>query len=192
MKNNWIISAFFLFLMFLPSFSFSKDSASRNKTNSSVARGFGGVELGMSLESVKKALKDNSEFGYHGDRDVSLLPGENRILIETDALMGHEYSFLERCWFQFYDEKLYIITINVNRERMDHFSIFQALCKKYGNPVSVSPEKSVWTDGSVTMSLERPLTLKYVDTKTFESLQNKSLVGPSGTEITRDMFLDEL
>lgn len=165
---------------------------SQNSERKSIAHGFGGVELGMTVEQAKKALRGNTEFGYHGERDVSLLPGENRILIETDALSGHEYSFLERCWFQFYNDKLYIITINVNRERMDHFSIFDALCKKYGNPDSVSPEKSVWEDDDYSMSLERPLALKYVDKKTFESLQQKSLVNPSGTEITRDMFLEGL
>lgn len=159
---------------------------------SSLPEGYGGVKLGMSLEQVKKALKDNTDFGYHGDRDVSLLPGENRMLIETDATTYAGYSFLERCWFQFYNDKLYIITINVNREKMDHFSIFDSLCKKYGMPDSVNPEKSVWKDGSVTMSLERPLTLKYVDQKTFDSLMNTSKVGPNGTEMTRDMFLEGL
>ena len=39
----------------------------------------------MSLDATKSALKSNSDFGYNGDRDVSLLPGENRVLIETDA-----------------------------------------------------------------------------------------------------------
>lgn len=154
--------------------------------------GYGGITLGMSLEQTKDALKKNAEFGYHGDRDVSLLPGENRVLIETDTESGHVISFLERCWFQFYNDKLYIITININREKMDHFSIFDALCKKYGNPDSVSPEKSVWQNSTMMMSLERPLTLKYVDTETFSALQKKSLVGPSGTEMTRELFLQGL
>ena len=92
-------------------------------------RGYGGIELGMTLDEVKEKLKKNSEFGYHGDRDVSLLPGENRVLIETDTAAGHVNSFLERCYFQFYNEKLYIIIINVNRERMDHYSIFSTLCE---------------------------------------------------------------
>ena len=143
----------------------------------SVAKGYGGVELGMSLDQVKDKLKKNSEFGYNGDRDVSLLPGENRILIETDAISGFGFSFLERCWFQFYDDELYIITININKEKMDHYSIFSALCKKYGD---------------YSMSLERPLTLKYIDKNIFNQLQQKSLVNPSGSEITREMFLEGL
>ena len=157
-----------------------------------LSRGYGGVELGMTVEQTKAKLKENSDFGYTGDRDVSLLPGENRTLIETDAVSGHSFGFLERCWFQFHNDSLYIITININRELMDHYSVFTALCKKYGDPVSLSPEKSVWKDENYSMSLERPLTLKYVNQKVFEDLQNKSLVSPSGREITRDMFLDGL
>ena len=120
------------------------------------------------------------------------MPGENRVLIETDAESGYSFGFLERCWFQFYNDKLYVITININKEKMDHYSIFNSLCKKYGNPDSVSPEKSVWANENISMSLERPLTLKYIDIKTFTELQNNSLVKPSGKEITREMFLDSL
>lgn len=156
-----------------------------------VPNGYGGISLGMSVEETKAALKKNTSFGYHGDRDVSLLPGENRVLIETDGANAGN-SFLERSWFQFYNDKLYIITINVNQERMDHYSIFDSLCKKYGLPESVTPEKATWKSGEVILTLERPLTLKYTDQKTFEELQNKSLINPSGSEITREMFLEGL
>jgi hypothetical protein len=120
------------------------------------------------------------------------LPGENRVLIETNAAGGHVLSFLDRCWFQFYNGKLFIVIINMNRDRIDHYSIFSTLCKKYGNPVTLSPEKAVWQDGTVTMSLERPLSIKYIDRKMFEDLQDKSLVDQSAAEMTRDMFLEGL
>ena len=154
--------------------------------------GYRNVHLGMGLEEVKEALIKNSEFGYHGERDVSLLPGENRLLIETDAKRGHVISFLDRCWFQFYEDKLYIITLNMDQEKIDHYSIFSQLCKKYGNPDSLSPDKSVWKNDKVCMSLERPLVIKYVDMSVFNKLQNQSLVDKSAVEQTRDMFLEGL
>lgn len=180
MKRLLIFPIFFLALLPL----FAQDAP--------LPKGYGGVELGMSLDEVKSRLLQNREFGYNGDRDVSLLPGENRALIETDAEAGHVISFLERCYFQFYEEKLYIIIININRERMDHYSVFSSLCEKYGNPTSLSPEKSEWKGGDVTMSLERPLSLKYVDNAVFEQLNGASLVQLSGTEMTREMFLEGL
>jgi len=154
--------------------------------------GYGEVKLGMSLDSAKKALKKNSDFGYHGERDVSLLPGENRILIETDADKGLGSNFLNRCWFQFADDSLYIIIINVNTQKMDYYSIFTTLCDKYGNPDSLNPEKAVWKNDDVTMSLEKPLTLKYVDNKKFNELQNKANVKPGPVERTREQFLEGL
>lgn len=160
--------------------------------NKNIPNGYGGINLGMTLEQTKTALKNNPDFCYHGDRDVSLLPGENRVLIETNADLGYNISFLERCWFQFYNNKLYIITININKEKMDHFTIFDSLCKKYGNPLSVSPDKSTWKNSTTTMTLERPLTLKYVDQKVFDDLTKESLITPSGSEMTQEMFLEGL
>ncbi|MFA6855640.1 MAG: hypothetical protein WCR31_00395 [Treponema sp.] len=183
MKKN-IVTALFFCLTLFPFFS--------EGTLSVIPGGYGGITLGMSLDEVKDKLMKNSSFGYHGDRDVSLLPGENRILIETDSAAGHVDSFLERCYFQFYNNRLYIIIININTEKIDHYSVFSTLCKKYGDPVSLSPEKSVWKNNDVTMSLERPLSLKYVDNKVFAELNNKSLVQKSGTEMTQDMFLEGL
>lgn len=154
--------------------------------------GYGEVRLGMSLEAAKEALKKNIDFGYHGDRDVSLLPGENRVLIETDAEKGLGSNFLNRCWFQFADEELYIIIINVNTQKMDYYSIFTTLCDKYGNPDSLNPEKAVWKNDKITMSLEKPLTLKYVDNKKFQELQNKATVQPGAVERNREDFLSGL
>ena len=86
--------------------------------------GYKNIKLGMSLDDTKAALIKDPGFGYHGDRDVSLLPGVNKVLIETDATTGIGSPFLERCWFQFSEDQLYIITINVNPAKMDYYSIF--------------------------------------------------------------------
>ena len=154
--------------------------------------GYAKIRLGMSVEEVKKLLRENPAFGYHGDRDVSLLPGENRVLIETDAFAGHVDSFLDRCWFQFYEDKLYIIIINLNRAKIDHYSVFTALCKKYGDPSTLNPERSLWENDKISMSLERPLSLKYVDKAVFEKLSGKSRVEQTVPELTQEWFLDSL
>lgn len=153
--------------------------------------GYGGIELGMSVEQVKEALKKNPQFGYRGDRDVSLLPSTKETIIQTDA-SRNTYSFLTQCYFQFYQEKLYIITINVKTSKMDYYSIFTTLCNKYGNPPSMNPKKAEWDDDAVIMTVEKPLTLKYTDKKVFEEIQNQSLVEDSAEEMARDTFLQGL
>lgn len=154
-------------------------------------KGYGGITLGMSVDEVKDALKKNHEFGYRGDRDVSLSPSDGQTLIETDATYA-PFSYFERCWFQFSDDKLYIITINLNQEKIDHYSIFSKLCAKYGGPNQLSPRKSQWNDDDVMMSLERPLALKYIDAKVFNEKQDAAGVEKTIGEQNRDAFLEGL
>lgn len=153
--------------------------------------GYDAVTLGMSVDEVKEALKKTGVFGYRGERDVSLSPSDGQVLIETDATYA-PYSFFSRCWFQFSEGRLYIITLNLNPEKIDHYSIFSRLCEKYGNPQEISPTKSQWNDSSVFMSLERPLTLKYIDRAAFEKKQFDSNVEKTVREQSRDEFLEGL
>ena len=181
-KNIKKISAFALFLLFSALLYADKN----------LPDGFKKIRFGMTVDQVKEELKKDPSFGFRGDRDVSLLPGENRILIETDTSRTAPYSFLERCWFQFTNDSLYIITINVNQEKIDYYTIFTTLCNKYGNPTDFNPQKATWKSDEVTFTLEKPLTLKYIDNKIFDSTQNYSNIQDSPVEITQKMFLDEL
>jgi len=149
--------------------------------------GYSTVQLGMTLEETQTALIRDPDFGYRGERDVSLLPGENRQIIETKG-----GSFLDNCWFQFYDDYLYIISINVNQEFMDYYSIFSTLCKKYGNPIYLDPEKATWEDEDVILSLEKPLCLKYTDAKISGQILEQAEVQQATIEYLRQGFLDSL
>ncbi len=180
-KKLFTFFAILYFSVFLGAFS-----------EEALPNGYRNIKLGMSIDEVKEALKKDAQFGYRGERDVSLLPGENRVLIETDTSRTAPYSFLERCYFQFYDEKLYIITINIKKNKMDHYSIFSSLCNKYGEPQSLNPEKSTWQNESVIMTLERPLTLKYTDKVVFDKLLDDAKVEDSAFEMNRDLFLEGL
>ncbi len=153
---------------------------------------FGSVSLGMSVDAVREALKKDTRFGFRGNRDVSLLAGDNRVLIETDAARYSSSPFLDRCWFQFYEDKLYIMTITMNQDKLDHYSVFSQLCEKYGNPTTLNPEKSEWVGDNVIVDLERPLSIKYTDRATFEKLQSASLVDKTAAEKNRDAFLQGL
>jgi len=144
------------------------------------------VTLGSSMDGVKQALLADPLFGYRGERDVSLLSGENRTLIETSGT-----AFITRAWFQFSDDKLYIMTFNLDAEKVDYYSIYSHLVEKYGEPVTMDPRKSIWTDGKVTMSLERPLTLKYVDNEMFAKLLEKDTTVKASSDITRESFIND-
>ena len=150
---------------------------------------FGDVSIGMDIESVKKALLADRRFGYRGERDVSLLAGENNKLIETDAARYSPYPYLDRCWFQFVDDKLYVMSINLNQEKLDHYSVFSSLCEKYGAPTTLNPEKAEWVSDSMIVDLERPLCIKYTDRKVFDRIQSESGVEETVAEQNREQFL---
>ena len=147
--------------------------------------GYKDIQLGQTFEQVRSILEKDSAFGFRGQRDVSLLPTEERILIETSGS-----AFFERCWFQFYEDKLYSIILNVDTERMDYFSMFKTFSQKYGEPTSLNPSKSEWKNDSVVLSLEKPLTVKYLDVKVFNELQDISEKASSTEEYLRKKFLE--
>jgi hypothetical protein len=147
---------------------------------------FRNIALGSGMASVKELLLADSVFGYRGERDVSLLPGENRTLIETSGL-----AYIKRAWFQFLEDKLYIMTFSLDPDKVDYYSIYTHLVEKYGEPVSLDPRKAVWEGEGVTLSLERPLTVKYVDSETFASLLEKDTTGKAASEISREGFINE-
>lgn len=178
-KKIILVSSFFLLI---PLYFFAKD----------LPHGYKNITLGMSLEETKENLVKEPDFGYHGERDVSLIPNSSKTLIETDAEHGLGSNFLTRCWFQFFNDELYIITINLNPEKIDYYSIFTTLCKKYGEPDSFDPKSATWKNDDVTMSLEKPLTLKYIENNIQKETQNYSNVPSSPQEITQQMFLDDL
>lgn len=159
----------------------------QNSSKEKLPHGYRKIQLGLSFEQAKAELKKEYQLGYRGERDVSLLPGrENRRLIET-----HGYDFFDRCWFQFYDEKLYIISLNFNPDKMDYYSLFKTLCDKYGEPDSVSPSKVEWQDETVILTLEKPLCLKYTDNRVYSSLIEEAQVEDSADEIIKENFLKD-
>lgn len=147
--------------------------------------GYKNIQLGQSFEEVRSILEKDSSFGFRGDRDVSLLPTEERVLIETSGS-----SFFDRCWFQFYENKLYTLILNINVERIDYYSMFKTFTLKYGEPTSLNPSKSEWKNDFVVLSLEKPLTVKYLDVKVFEELQESSEAATSAEDYLRKKFLE--
>ncbi|MCQ2592513.1 MAG: hypothetical protein MJ188_06970 [Treponema sp.] len=153
--------------------------------------GYKELQLGLSLNDTKLELLKDPDFGYHGDRDVSLIPGGNQVLIETDAEYGHGSVFFTQCYFQFYNDKLYTIILNINPNKMDYYSMLQTLSKKYGEPNSLDPKKTVWKNEEVTMILEKPLSVKYIDNIISKEISNYNTIEKSGEEKVRQMFLDD-
>ena len=142
-------------------------------------RSFRKLVLGMNLDDLKTELADDNLFEFRGDRDISFLPAREENLVETTGL-----SFIRRAFFQLREGQVFIMAFSLDTRRMDHYSVFVSLVKKYGEPVSLNPQEAVWEDEKTRISLERPLTVKYIDMTVF-----KQIVDESRAEETREVFL---
>jgi hypothetical protein len=147
---------------------------------------FRGIALGMSLESVKEALKADALFFYRGDPDVSLVPQTEQTLIECAGT-----SFVRRAYFQFEKNRLFIIILELDQTMLDYYSLFASFSKKYGNPASLNPGTSVWLFDSVRFSLEKPLEVKYVERMTFDALVKSGSAQEDLEQMTRERFIEQ-
>lgn len=147
---------------------------------------FSSIELGLGVDTVKDRLRADPNFEYRGDPDVTLTPDREQQLIEVEGTF-----FVERAFFQFEDKELYIIILQLNRSRLDYFTMYTELEGKYGEPAVFHPSLVVWESDEVRMSLEKPLTVKYVWRPVFESLVASGEMERSQRDLSREDFLEQ-
>ena len=155
-------------------------------TGQPLAEGFNDILLGMDIEAVKQELERDPNFNFRGDPDVSMMRTPNTSLIECRG-----YYYIDRASFQFIEDSLYTITIILDTNRIGHYAMFTALVGKYGEPDSLSPQKSIWEDEQVIISLERPLRVKYMAKEVLERLRREQRKKKSLETITRERFLEQ-
>jgi hypothetical protein len=149
-------------------------------------RSFRGVALGMELEQVKRALAADPMFRYRGDPDVSFLPQTSQVLIECPGT-----AWVRRAYFQFADSRLFIMILVLDTQKVDHYSLFTAVSGKYGAPSTLSPQESVWSAGDVRFSIERPLTVKYIDAAVFSRMVRQGAAAEDLEKLSREQFLEQ-
>jgi hypothetical protein len=149
-----------------------------------VPRQFRGVALGMALDELKSALIEDSLFSFRGDRDVSCLPVREETMVETTGL-----SYIRRAFFQLTQGVVYIMSFSIDTRQIDHYSIFTSFVKKYGEPVVLSPTEAVWESSDTRVSIERPLTVKYIDKAIFSRLLEESRARDSLEILRREDFI---
>jgi hypothetical protein len=180
--------SFFLLLSVLLIHSARVDSQS-SITSPEAAKGpasFRGITLGMHIDDVKTLLLEDPYFDYRGDPDVTFLPITEEKLIECSG-----NSYVKRAYFQFYEEKLFIMIIVLNTEKLDYYTLYTTLVKKYGESTTLDPSHVIWLFSNVRFSLEKPLSVKYIDTGVFEDLKSKGRAEEDLESVSREKFLEE-
>ena len=160
--------------------------AQDTNTVTELPRQFRQISLGMNLDDLKTALISDGYFNFRGDRDVSFLPARDQSLVETTGS-----SFIRRAFFQIRDDVVFIMSFSLNTQIIDHYSIFTQFVEKYGQPTYLDPRAAVWETEQTRISIERPLTVKYIDKIVFNDILDESGIIESNQLRLRQEFLDE-
>jgi len=177
---------FRLILLFLVTAVPLQFTEARNEDAPRIPRSYRGISLGMSPEKVKDLLLQDPWFNYRGDADVSLLERPRASLIDAGGSL-----FIRRGLFQFENDALSAILLELNPQTVDWFTVYTTLEERYGNPVDMNPQKAWWEDGSTRLALERPLTVKYLDLSVFEAAIAENKDRAAWRAKAREEFLDE-
>ncbi|MDR3019611.1 MAG: hypothetical protein LBU66_01760 [Treponema sp.] len=153
---------------------------------SELPRQFRELALGMNLDDLKTTLLRDGYFNFRGDRDVSFLPAREQSLVETTGS-----TFIRRAFFQLRDSSVFIMSFSLNTEIIDHYSVFMQFSGKYGEPLYLDPRIAIWETEETRISIERPLTVKYIDKIVFDDILNESGLVESNQVWMRQEFLNE-
>jgi len=176
----------FSFLFFILVFIAVAQDTAGQADNQVLPRQFRQLSLGMNLDDLKEALIKDDYFNFRGDRDVSFLPVREQSLVETTGS-----SFIKRAFFQLRDGSVFIMSFTLNTEIIDHYSIFNQFTDKYGEPSYLDPRNAVWETEETRISIERPLTVKYIDKIVFNDIINESGLIESSQVQRRQEFINE-
>jgi hypothetical protein len=98
---------------------------------------------------------------------------------------------VRRAFFQFHEGRLFSIILVLDDSRLDYYTLFDTLSRKYGGSTRLNPTEAVWEFPEVRLSLERPLSVKYLDSGVFNALREQGQAGRALTEASKKMFLEE-
>ena len=148
--------------------------------------GFGAIPLGAPRATLERLVEESAQFIYE-QTEYSRLPNSDLQLIQV---AGREY--IAAAHFQLSGDAVVAIVLDLNEERIDHYTIYTHLVSKYGEPQQFGPRMARWESDGASLILERPLTIKYLDQTYFDRLLNISNELDSAQQSSRARFLDDL
>ena len=149
--------------------------------------GFMGINIGMSREEVLNFADDDNLIKVPKNRDVEFFPVEDRKILSFSVLPEIPHMYL-----QFYDDKLYAITVIFNENHIDYFTLIDVVESKYGPYSELVPEWRKWQIGEFEIRVEKPAVVKYIALEEFiEAAGFESRKGTNGKE-RREAILEGL
>lgn len=124
--------------------------------------GFMGINIGMSREAVLQYAEKNTEFKVPKNRDVEFFPVEQRkiLTLSMEPEVPHVY-------LQFYNDKLYAITVIFDDLYVDFYTLCNKMEQKYGKYSYLEPDMRKWEINGIEIRVEKPAVVKYIALEEF-------------------------
>lgn len=124
--------------------------------------GFMGINIGMSRDQVLEAAGEQAIIEVPKNRDVEFFPVEERQILTLS--IKPEIPFI---YLQFFNDKLYAITVIFHERYMDYFTLGDRLQEKYSHYTALTPNWRKWEKDGIEIKLEKPAVVKYIALKEF-------------------------
>lgn len=83
--------------------------------------------------------------------------------VNTNTIRIKPNQHFQNIQFQFRQDKLYLIRMDLSPKLYSYLSLSKSLRSKYGEPAEIRADRLVWRDGKRELYLERNTTLRYLD-----------------------------
>jgi hypothetical protein len=154
--------------------------------SSELQRSFEVLNLGMSYEETLQVLQESAYFNFRGLADVSLRPSSGDPILQVQG-----NGYVQDGILQFHENTLFSLTLIINQQDFAYSTFYKSFTEQYGNPNELNPNRAVWENVTTRISLEKPLSIQYLDMTTFNRLLEESLIQKSAEMFSKDIFLEE-
>lgn len=165
----------------------SQDNLPDNTQGSptAISNGFEVFKMGMNRKTVQDKLYQSKLFYYQGEPEVTMTKNPAETLLNCQGR-----GIVKKGTFHFYKGRLFVITLILNPEEIDYYTLFTRFTKRFGDPKKMSPKSALWENKKTRLGLEKPLAIRFVDAEIFDSMEKKGKIKENVKVKTREDFLE--
>lgn len=150
----------------------------------SLKRQFRNVSLMETYDEVMKKLKADPLVLVDPTSDFGDLDEE-----EMDLIKAQVSPYIRHIYYQFMDRQLFLIGIFFDKDRFSYLELYRNLKEKYGQPAVFNSRNIIWEDEKTRIILDNLPSVKYIDRKSFEKIQQKK---EAKAQIEKDIVKEKI